>query len=316
MALLYFFSIIAAGAATCTSLALLLLKFLSASLLVDMGNTCNGVFAFGHGFLAASRLNYLFALGLATVFLFQLAFLLGGATRLIHASYRLGKKRVSGGARCPALPLISGKPWTSKVYITPEAGIDAQTTGLLLSKIHISPVLVRRLPRNELMAVISHERAHCSGKDNFLMAAARAVSLAMFYLPGQRMACREMRLCLEKAADQKAASQTGGPLAIARALARIASSRRSTGQGLPAAMHASGGEDVTSRLQALARDGGEKGRRRPRLCLFLLLAAASVCFFASSAFAATGADQRQAFICYVNHQQGGGKICKPDHSQP
>ncbi len=314
VALLYFFSIITTGLATCTGLALLLLRFLSASLLVDMGNACGGIFAFGHGFLATNHWNYLIALGLAAVFLLQLAFLLGGGARLICASYRIGKKNRSAGCRCPALPLITGKPWTGHVHLTLSAGMKAQTSGLLKSRIHISRAIVRHLPGSELMAVISHERAHCLGRDNFLVAVAKSFSLAMFYLAGPRMAYREMRSRLEKAADLKAAAQTGGTLVIARALARIAASEQAAGEKT-LAMPVSGDGNVTRRLQALARDPGENAHGWRRLCLFLLLAGVALAFFCTSALAVSGADQRQAFVCFTEHQQGGSRICKLDHSK-
>ncbi len=299
----------AAGLATCVSLALVLLRFLSASLLVEMGNACGGIFAFGHGFLATSHWNYLLAAGLAAVFLLQLTFLLGGGARLLRASYRLGKKHLLAGTRCPALPRITGKSWAGHVYLTSATTVEAHTSGLIRSRIHISQAMVRRLPGDELMAVIYHERAHCSGKDNFLAAAAKTVSLAMFYLPGPRMAYQEMRIYLEKAADRTAAAQTGGPLVIARALARIATAGQIFSKEVPA-MPASGHGDVTSRLQVLANDYRENGSGWKRLCLFILLAAAALAFFSVSALVVTGADQRQAFICYMKHQQGGAGVCK------
>ncbi len=306
----------AAGISTAVVLALVLLRFLSGSALAAMGNACGGIFALGHGFLAASRLNYLLAAFLTVVFLLQLAFLLGGGTRLLRVSHRQKSRCRQGARHCAALPAISGKPWAERVCLIASMEPLAATVGLLRPRIVISRGMVDSLSGADLTAVVEHEDAHRRGRDNLIVASAKAVSLTLFYLPGPKMALGMMRLSLEIAADRKAATAVGSPLAVASALAGIAkASRLSRMDQLAVAVTGSG--DITGRLQDLVREEKSPRRSWRRLMPFVAVAAATFTFFSLSTLSVASADQRGAFICFTEHQQGTGPdgICTVDHQQ-
>ena len=313
-AYLYFSSIIASGVATAVVLALVLLRFLSGSALAAMGNACGGIFALSHGFLAASRLNYLLAALFTVVFLMQLAFLLGGGTRLFRVSQR-EKRRCRRGARhCAALAPITGKLWAGRICMTASASAEAATVGLLRPRIIISRGMVESLPAADLTAVVEHEDAHRRGYDNLLVAAAKSVSLTLFYLPGPRMALRQMCSSLEIAADRQAAAAVGSPLAVASALAGIVKASRRVGMN-QLAVAVTGSGDLTGRLQDLARDEKPPRNSWRRLLPLAVVTAAVLAVFSVSSLAVASADQRGAFICFSEHQQDAGPngVCPAGH---
>lgn len=317
-ALIYFGSIVAIGVATGVFLALLVLRFFSGSLLTAMGDACGGIFAASHGFLAASNWNYLLATVIFAVFLSQLAFLFGGGSRLFQVSHREKQMRQERGLSCPALEAMTGEKWAANLSFMPGNGqLDAVTVGLLHPRIIVSEGLVDSLEGSELIAVAAHEEAHRAARDNLLIVAAKSVVATLFYLPGPKMAFSQMRKCLERAADRRAADASGDRLAIAGALARIASmnSLDSSASG-SLATAVSGSGELVSRIEELVRDESHTlshGWRR----LALLAAGTAVILgiFASSALAVAGSDHRDAFICYTQHTQGAGPedICVQDH---
>jgi hypothetical protein len=174
------------------------------------------------------------------------------------------------------------------------------------------------------MAVVAHEEAHCAGRDNFLVAIAKSIALTLFYLPGPRMALREMCSSFEKAADRKAAETTGEPLVVAGALARLA--KASPGVGVVAtvspsagiAVGARGNGELVSRIEELVNHASPVRHRWRRLSLFVAGSALAFFIFASSAFAVVGTDQRDAFICFTQHQENAatGDVCTFDHDAP
>ncbi|MHB1054402.1 MAG: M56 family metallopeptidase, partial [Thermoleophilia bacterium] len=298
-------------------LALVLMRFLSGSFLAAMGEACGGIFEAGHGFMAASRWNYLLAVVAAAVLFPQLAFLLGGGARLIRASHRLKKKRLSSSTACPALPAICGCWWASHAYLVEADSPDAETVGILRTRILLNSGLVEALSGRELAAVVAHEEAHHRGHDNFLIAVARVIKLTLFYLPGPRLAYREMCRSLERAADIKAAERTGGPFQVAAALARIVTLSRISRTGAGVSLSLSGDDpgDIAGRLNALLREGEPL---RCRHWLSMVAATGVAVFllvFTTSAWAVTGTDQRSAFICFTEHSQedAAAGVCLQDH---
>ncbi|MHB9053212.1 MAG: M48 family metalloprotease [Thermoleophilia bacterium] len=315
--MVYFVSIIAIGAATGLLLALILLRFASGSFLAAMGDACGGIFEAGHGFLAASNWNYLLATATAAVFLSQLAFLIGGGVRLIRASNNEKIGRRHGCMTCPALPSLTGSKWASRIAVAPEMErLEAQTVGLFRPRIVLSHGLTAALDRDHLRAVIAHEDAHRAARDNLFITAAKTVILTLFYLPGPRKAFREMRLNLERAADLKASKAAGGKLMVAAALAQVAVTMKPAVREPALSSAVSGsGSDLAVRLEALIDSGkAHKGCGR-RLLLFAAGTILSLTIFSSSALAVAGSDQRQAFICFTEHQQTAGPdgVCALDH---
>jgi len=320
VAMAYFASIITTCISTGVLLALILLHFVSGSLLAAMGDACGGIFAAGHGFLAASRWNYLLASLIAALFISQLGFLLGGGARLLKVTHRFKQERHRDGGYCPALSAITCEPWARRLFLEEDASIEAQTVGLLRPRIALSSGIVNTLTGEELRAVVAHEEAHRSGRDNFILAIAKSMSLTLFYLPGMRIAFRQMCAGFEKAADRKAARKAGGPLVVAGALARLATTGSAPGKVaspamVPLAARAGGNGELTSRLAELVH-----GPVRPRhgwrhSLVFMAALAALLMIFASSALAVTNSDQRDAFICFTEHQETpAGDVCNFDHT--
>lgn len=294
-----------------------MLRFVSGSLLIAMGDACGGIFAASHGFLAASNWNYLLAMVFFAVFLSQTAFLVGGGSRLFRLSHREKLRRQDCGIYCPALKAIAGKKWASNLCFVPgNKEMDAVTVGLLRPRIVLTEGLVDALPGRELVAVAAHEEAHRSARDNLLIVAAKTVVATLFYLPGPKMAFIQMRNCLELAADRSAASASGDRLAIAEALARIASMNYAESDfstSLTTAVRGNG--DLMARLEELVRDEEHSSHSWVRVALLVAVAAVVLAIFASSAMAVTDSDQREALICYTQHTQGAGPedVCNQDH---
>lgn len=317
-ALTYLASILVTGMATGIMLALVLLKFLSSSLLAAMGDACGGIFEAGHGFLAASRWNYLLAVGIAATFILQMAFLLGGGARLLKVSHRL-KKSASGKALvCGALAYISHVPGARRFLMVPDDKLEARTVGLLRPRILFHQGLVDSLSGRELAAVAAHEEAHRAGRDNLLVTVAKTISLTLFYLPGPRLALREMRSLLEKAADQRAAAMAG-PVPVAEVLLKIArlSAPDHPAASLLATASVSGGApgDISGRLAALISHKKPRKDRAGRLVFLAALTLIVLGVFASSALAVTTGDQREAFICFAEHtrESADSGVCELDH---
>lgn len=312
----FFTSIIASGIATGLVITLVLLRFLSGSFLVAMGDACGGIFEAGHGFLAASNWNYLIAALMMVALLFQITFLLGGGARLMKVSHRLKKDQRSAGMNCPALPVINQEKWVDNTFLLPgDHRLEAQTVGLLRPRIVLCEGLVRSVDASQLKAVIAHEDAHRSRRDNLFVALAKSVALTLFYLPGPRMALREMRTCMEKAADRDAAVHAGGSLVVAGALARIITVA-SAGKEQALTIALSGSGDMTGRMEELLSDNVTQ-RHPGRILIFTFTAIITLLIFASSALAVVGSDQRNALICFTRHEQAeeNGPACALDHSE-
>lgn len=299
-------------------LALVLLRFVSGSLLAAMGDACGGIFAAGHGFLAASSWNYLLAIAVAAAFLSQLGFLIGGGSRLLRVSHKEKLLRRVACVSCPALPVLNPLKWAAHVSVYPgDKRLQAQTVGLLQPRIVLTEGLVRTLDRQDLEAVVAHEEAHRAARDNLFLVIAKSVALTLFYLPGPMMAFRELQSGLERAADQKASETVGDRLVVAGALARIAVATKAvsvSGTTLSTAVTGNGA-DLTDRLEELVDGKSNPALNRRRLALFTAGIIVTLAVFTSSALAVAGSDQRQSFICFTQHEQrvNADGVCEQDH---
>lgn len=317
-ALVYLASILATGVSTGILLALILVRFLSSSLLAAMGDACGGIFEAGHGFLAASRWNYLLAVAIAAAFILQLAFLLGGGAKLLKVSHRLKKSSSCRSLSCLALARLSDAPAVRSLMLVPDEKVEARTVGLLRPRILFHGGLVSSLSARELAAVAAHEEAHRSGRDNLLVTIAKTISLTLFYLPGPRLALKEMRNLLEKAADRQAAAVTG-PVPVAEALLRIAGisgakSGAATFQATASVSGTSPGE-ITGRLEELIRGKEPRKGNAAKLAVLTAFSLIVLGIFTSSALAVTSGDQRGALICFTQHtrEAADSGVCELDH---
>jgi Zn-dependent protease with chaperone function len=117
---------------------------------------------------------------------------------------------VIGGHRLPDI-------WVSNI----EAPL-AFTTGLLFPRIYITSTLLELLSHDEIMAVLCHEWAHVLRRDNLWNWLVRLLRDVVWFLPGGHIAWRQMVASQDEACDALAATMTRQPLALARALVKIA----------------------------------------------------------------------------------------------
>lgn len=303
--------------ATGAVLALVLLEFAAGSLLVAMGDACRGIFAAGHGFLAASPINYFLAVAALTIVLLQGSFLTAGGLKMLKTSRGSRLARNLKGRFCPALGAITGGAYPGRIFLIDGSDneVSARTVGLFRPGIYLSQGLVKALPGPELRAVIAHEKAHCSGRDNLVKAVARTMVLSLFYLPGPRMAYNRMRLCLEVAADRKAAGPArAGSILLAGTLAKIASFG-SAGPRPDAVSAVSGHGDLAARITALIAPEREQRRCSwHRVTAFVIILTVIFAAFAMSAQAAAGSGQRDTLLCFTRHHIPEDGTCELEHS--
>lgn len=302
LALINFSVIMVIGMATGLMLALVLLKFLSTTFLVEMGDLCGGIFAASHDFLAASRWNYLLVTLSGTVFLLQAVFLLFGGARLFRTTHKMKQASLTAGMNCPALATLAPEYGRRDLVVLCSDTVAAQTIGLFRPRVVLSTALAELLSGEELQAVIAHEEAHRAGRDNLLRAAARSVTLAFFYLPGLKHAYMEMSTSLELAADKQAVDSGCSQISVARTLMKVAAVCVPADHRLAIASAVNGGDDLEKRLLSLAGSYDRHPDARRRLALFALVTLTFFTGFAGSAFAVVKADQADALICYTEHE--------------
>ena len=116
----------------------------------------------------------------------------------------------------------------ARVHSLPEifvSAIDAPlafTTGMLSPRIYITNTLIELLTHDELIGVLCHEWAHVLRRDNLWNWLVRLLRDVGWFLPGSHIAWRSMVASQDEACDALAASMTRQPLALARALVKVA----------------------------------------------------------------------------------------------
>jgi Zn-dependent protease with chaperone function len=98
----------------------------------------------------------------------------------------------------------------------------AFTIGLLSPAIYLSSGLVKLLMPDEVIAVLCHEWAHVLRRDNLWNWAVRLLRDLLFFLPGSHLLWRSMVASQDEACDALAVEITREPLALARALVKVA----------------------------------------------------------------------------------------------
>jgi Zn-dependent protease with chaperone function len=104
-----------------------------------------------------------------------------------------------------------------------DAKPRAFCAGLLRPRIYVTTGAVQQLDADALAAVLEHERHHARRRDPLRLAAARAVSSALFFVPGLREIVRQQLALAELSADECAVAGQGAP-ALARAMLAFADS--------------------------------------------------------------------------------------------
>ncbi|MEU9274668.1 M48 family metalloprotease [Streptomyces sp. NPDC048342] len=147
-------------------------------------------------------------------------------------------------------------------------------------RIVVTTGMLRSLDAAEREALFAHERAHNRGGHHFFLAAAE---LAAHCHPALRRVRDVVRLAVERAADEAAASAVGDRRLTARAIARAALAGQGGAAERPAFVSGAASGPVPRRVQALL--AVERGRRRAGGWAAALLVA---CAGLSCAAAATG----------------------------
>jgi Zn-dependent protease with chaperone function len=145
---------------------------------------------------------------------YQLNYVLLGAVPLKATQHaHLAKDMRAKGTSAHMVPEI----WVSDI----DAPL-AFTTGLLFPRIYITNTLLQLLTHDEIMAVLCHEWAHVLRRDNLWNWLVRLLCDVVWFLPGNHVAWRQMVASQDEACDVLAATMTRQPLALARALVKIA----------------------------------------------------------------------------------------------
>lgn len=110
----------------------------------------------------------------------------------------------------------------------------------------LSRGLLRRLPRDEVEAVVAHEEAHRRHRHDIYSALGE---IASYFCPWLRPTSAELRFLLERWADEEAARSVGDRHRVARAISRVA-----LGSEPPRASLAFGGHHTLRRVQAMLAD--------------------------------------------------------------
>jgi Zn-dependent protease with chaperone function len=102
----------------------------------------------------------------------------------------------------------------------------AFTIGLVAPAIYVSSSLLELLMPGEVVAVLCHEWAHILRRDNLWNWAVRLLRDLLFFLPANHLLWRSMIASQDEACDALAAEMTREPLALARALVKVAAAWR------------------------------------------------------------------------------------------
>jgi beta-lactamase regulating signal transducer with metallopeptidase domain len=158
--------------------------------------------------------------------------LIGSLARFLIGTYQLNRALVSAVpiARTEHAHLAADLAATdaTRTHMLPEifvSDVDAPlafTTGMLFPRIYITNSLIGLLAHDEMIAVLCHEWAHVLRRDNLWNWLVRLLRDVGWFLPGSHIAWHSMVASQDEACDALAASMTRQPLALARALVKVA----------------------------------------------------------------------------------------------
>lgn len=166
------------------------------------------------------------------VLILLISIIIGSVARFLIGTYQLKRALVSAVliARTEHAPLVADLAATDapRAHLLPEIFISdvnaplAFTTGMLFPRIYITNTLIDLLTHDELIGVLCHEWAHVLRRDNMWNWLVRLLRDVGWFLPGSHIAWRSMVASQDEACDALAASMTRQPLALARALVKVA----------------------------------------------------------------------------------------------
>jgi Zn-dependent protease with chaperone function len=101
----------------------------------------------------------------------------------------------------------------------------AFTTGIFRPRAYVTPALFELLTPDEMLAVLCHEWAHIQRRDTLWNWLIRLLRDVVWFLPGSHLAWQSMVASQDEACDALAAQMTNQPLALARALVKMAGAK-------------------------------------------------------------------------------------------
>lgn len=113
--------------------------------------------------------------------------------------------------------------WTTPAFCIDAAFPIVAVVGVVRPLLFVARSVVESCSESELEAIIAHESAHLTSRDNIKRVVMRGASTVWAFLPGGRELVRAWTRAIEEAADERATS--GCPerrLELASALARVA----------------------------------------------------------------------------------------------
>jgi Zn-dependent protease with chaperone function len=180
---------------------------------------------------------------------FGLLLLAAGAVRAVNAVCRTWTIRRTlvraSGDRLPDLPLPA--------YVVDSRFPIVALVGLIMARLFVARRVIESCTHDELAAVIAHEQAHASTRDNLRRLVMTAAPDLLAWLPVGRRIQDAWLHTAELAADEWAASRTD-PLLLASALVKVVRLAIEPSGPLPAsALYR--GEPITERVHRLLEPG-------------------------------------------------------------
>lgn len=191
------------------------------------------------------------ALNAAAALLLLLA--AAGAAVLITAIVTAIRLRRGYREFVAGVPVLGGIPGQPGVAVIPGSAPQAFCAGFLHPRIYVSQGTVELLSRDELDAVLQHEREHLQARDPLRLACARVFSRALFFIPALApLGNRDAELAELRADDAAVAAAGGDRRALALALLAFESGAPAGSGGVAAErVDALLGEPLERRLPAL-----------------------------------------------------------------
>lgn len=142
-----------------------------------------------------------------------MALVLGsGAFAVLALAARSAVRQLAASRRyLESLNVVGPTPCeTPRTFVYRDDTPQAFCAGLLRPRIFVSSAAMHALTRDELEAVLAHERHHARCRDPLRLLFARTVSDALFFLPGMREIASRYAALAEVAADGAAVRANGG----------------------------------------------------------------------------------------------------------
>ena len=135
------------------------------------------------------------------------------------AAQVVAQRRFLGG-----LSVVGPLPAHPDVLVIRDGRLQAFCAGHLRPRVFVSTATAAALDAAELDAVLAHEAHHRLRRDPLRIAAARAFSEALFFLPALRRVTDRYCAMAELGADEAAVARTGDPAPLAAAMLQFGDS--------------------------------------------------------------------------------------------